>query len=91
MERNQSLLDLSNPMVKKYVDFARDRGYATRGEIALYLPMAVTPEEVESVVTTLAAIGIRMAESAGKNLPPQRLDRFMAHLLKRLDRALAAL
>ena len=51
MERDQSLLDLSNPMVKKYIDFAKDRGYATRGEIALYLPMAATPEEVESALS----------------------------------------
>jgi hypothetical protein len=49
---------LSAPNTKAYIEFAKKRGYATRDELRLYLPMNVTAEELEEVASMLAEMGI---------------------------------
>lgn len=46
------------PNTKKFIEFAKKRGYANRDELRLYLPANVTAEEMEEAASMLAEMGI---------------------------------
>jgi Sigma-70 factor, region 1.1 len=59
---------LSAATTRQFIEFAKNRGYATRDELRLYLPMNVTADEMEEVASLLAETGIAVI---GKSEAPQ--------------------
>lgn len=59
---------LSAATTKEYIEFAKKRGFATRDELRLYLPMNVTAEEMEEAASMLTEMGITVS---GNSEAPQ--------------------
>ncbi|MFM9847984.1 MAG: hypothetical protein ACKVP3_12590 [Hyphomicrobiaceae bacterium] len=57
---------LSAPITRDFIQFAQERGHASRDELRLYLPLNVNDAEMELAVAMLAQLGVNVH----RNSPP---------------------